>query len=581
MLSTEVYGAVQVLLEHFEDNEADLASLETLKIYQLLTQLEYDPNSTNDRGQLVKMLSHLQTVTDTNKEFSDWVVEANEYAKTDPEYVKALPAGSGVAQSAELTQRNVELREMLQDTISTITFEVARKIGMTIDPDKIPAPSDVVLAIVRNETDFRHKDVNKFSNLGALSKAEATGLFSHETAKVHKTPKPNETVSEKHAAIWFKKLCEDKKIAGREVVAQEFYRLLMPWQPKTRIARDEDFNLYVLSKGSDNSISLASCDSVVLRNELLSGALKGYGKVSVASLFLNETDAKPGNMLVDTQGNLLKIDGDWCFSRLRDSRFQDTSAITGEDIGRLPVVLDYEPYNWIDLYREGTVSSKYLLDPETTIISRDLGKSPSFRQEVNEALLNILIMPRELLKTFVKSYIHDPVEVKLLTREMENRYAQTFSAAMQDPSFKNYLQSAEAEKYLTQCSKLMSEFKTQGKTPLVTNSEGLKIRCEEIFQKLKTVAAPKKQVNSSSQILTTLQAAKATEPAPPPAALQQHVRVIDMDDKTPSPAPLELAPSPDRSPEKFYSIKQKEEKESAKQNPDEVKTNVPITRRRP
>jgi hypothetical protein len=294
----------------------------------------------------------------------------------------------------------------------------------------------------------------------------------------------------------------------------------------------------------------------VLREALVRGEIKGYGKISVANLFLNEVDAKSGNMLINNKtGEIIKIDGDWCLARLRGGDHAKDCDITAADIHTLPLVFDYQPYNWVDLYQEGTMNSEYKTNPEDNIISYTLPEAKRFRREVNQGLLNILILPKEFFETFVKSYIHDSKEVALLTKEFENRSTQARNAALSDPSFKKYMGSARAEKYMQKCIDAMLNFNTQGKNHLIKNPEEMRVKFLAEFQGIRSALAPR-IVNSSQLIVSELQAAQKNNPIPPqflrPKAPAQAAQPPVEPAK---PAAVPAAPAPHAKDEKTKDTK--------------------------
>jgi hypothetical protein len=74
------------------------------------------------------------------------------------------------------------------------------------------------------------------------------------------------------------------------------------------------------------------------------GRFTGLGQVVVTAIFLNETDLKQGNMGVDEQQRIIKIDSDHCFAQL--SHHPKINTITAEVIATLPIPPSpYEAWN--------------------------------------------------------------------------------------------------------------------------------------------------------------------------------------------------------------------------------------------
>lgn len=135
----------------------------------------------------------------------------------------------------------------------------------------------------------------------------------------------------------------DMKGAEREVLAQEFRRLIMPAQPETRIFM-RPLNQYTLeplrysSGGSGlrqasqrrppdstffpHILSAESADFKSLpRNEQErfsrtgDGEIRGLGQVLVSAMMLGDTDVKiSGNIGINDQNQVINIDGGWCLT---------------------------------------------------------------------------------------------------------------------------------------------------------------------------------------------------------------------------------------------------------------------------
>src|SRR5580765_875256 len=74
------------------------------------------------------------------------------------------------------------------------------------------------------------------------------GKFRHNTFTSHKI-NPDMAQRRKFKHTWFFKQVADTTIGLREVVAQEYFRLIIPGQPKTRLVKDKTgSHIYVISK---------------------------------------------------------------------------------------------------------------------------------------------------------------------------------------------------------------------------------------------------------------------------------------------------------------------------------------------
>jgi hypothetical protein len=540
MLSDDLVRFAQEQFDEFEDDFSDESSHETDDALQPLEDIDLK-DGLSEKDQVLHLLKQLQECISRIAAAETYIETEREKLKKNSELRDQYPVNSEVLASQSEHEENKEVRLNVYHNLQAATAHAAKLLGVKYDPKNPIEPAELITAIEQGKTNFRYKKLSSFEVIGGLAKSEASGAFSHATQKVHKAAAHGEAPREKHNTVWFAKFCADVNLAGRELVAQEFYRLLMPWQPKTRIAIDDKSNFYILSKSTvgTQAIPMQDMDIATVQDALLHGFIKGYGKISVANLFLNEVDAKAGNMLVNNRtGELVKIDGDWCFARLQGGDHAIGSDITAADIARLPMVQDYQPYNWADLYQEGTLNSNYVTHPKDNILHDSLPSNKKFRREVNEGLLNILMMPKEFLETFVKSYIHNPAEVALLTAELQDRSVQMRNAALNDPAFRKYMKSSAAEKYMEKCINKMLEFNTQGKNSLIKNPEEMRAAFRAEFHGIRTELAPK-VVSSSQLIMTQLEAEQKKNPVPAQFLRAAPTAPAPADNPVPPPPPAQ------------------------------------------
>lgn len=215
------------------------------------------------------------------------------------------------------------------------------------------------------------------------------GNFTH---KMQKGLLPNS------ATIWFCKEMESPAIARLELLSQEFYRLLIPIQPKTSLAINTRLNTYyILSEAIPSFRPLPKSH----QNSFVKGCYPGLGNILVAAILLHEIDLKNGNVGLNNKNQVVKIDGDWCFVGLKNPNkyAKEPNTITAALIKSLPFPSNFYTYNWLDFVRkEASV-------PFPSIIDHRLSHAPSFRQEVNQTILKALVMPHHYLKKFVATYI--------------------------------------------------------------------------------------------------------------------------------------------------------------------------------
>jgi hypothetical protein len=341
-------------------------------------------------------------------------------------------------------------------------LDVIRKLGILTEEDLAERP-------VTRKPDGSLPNDKKLENMdvkATLEHADASGDFSHLVLRVNKKGKDD---------VWFVKwifAADDsnvnRDVAERETVANEYLRLLMPWQPKTRTLVDNDGEVCVMSKGvkgfipcEDNTYNLKFIAETYVEMQLSCGA----GELLVAAMMADEIDFRFPNMGFDENGHLTKIDGDRCFARFWD-KTRTPSVITAKDLNNLPFVTDYKPSNWFNII----LSEKAMPDSEMPSVVFQLVNNPLFRREINRGILKNLLLDDNLLRHFFGTYVSDPTHSDALRKDIIDRRDQLQTAALQNVSFQTYLQSPDAADDLQQFKKQLGEFKTTGKKFLLTET---------------------------------------------------------------------------------------------------------------
>lgn len=331
----------------------------------------------------------------------------------------------------------------------------------------------------------RVKDFGNFEQQQVLSSEDASGKFSHHTHIVRKKSpsNPSKTLKDSPKTLknWYAKFCINKTVALREVMAQEFFRLLIPGQPKTRIAEDAKGRFWVLSEGVDkNATSLGKISREESQKAFgedygKTNGFKGLGLLQPIELVANDTDSKSPNKLVLTDGSIIHIDGDFCFSDLNDSRNEDnkdnptaTSDITASDFAALPFITNYTSFNWLDIYMGGELNPAYAQqDKPKARIPESLRDNPIYRDEVNESTFKMMILPNELIVDFFKSYTHSATEKNIIQHEIIQRISQLRQAALENPNFLEYVQSNKAKEVTNRFIEDLTHFKSMGRKYLL------------------------------------------------------------------------------------------------------------------
>lgn len=237
---------------------------------------------------------------------------------------------------------------------------------------------------------------------------------------------------------WICKTNADYDETLREILAQEFFRVVIPHQPETRMAyrgkNSTGKEIYsILSEEVEGYRSLPKNQSVKFEN----GTYTGLGQVLVCALFLQEIDLKNGNVGLNKEGQVIKIDGDWSFSGLVEYYKDCEYKITPQSIELLPYPVDYYVFNWLDLIQENVKQSKSQIINPTALSS-----APLFRLEVNQALLKICLIPDCFIESFVNAVT--PTGAERFVTLIKNRRDELKQSALQNDSFNEYLKLPQA-----------------------------------------------------------------------------------------------------------------------------------------
>ena len=299
------------------------------------------------------------------------------------------------------------------------------------------------------------------------------------------------------------------KMALIELVLREFARLGNPNQMKTRLAVDDDEELWIASKELPNYQNLLqyltrknnnilnSTAQERLKKEIQKGSCKGLGYLLITALFSSEADFKIDNLGRDAKGNLVIHDIGWGLSFLRSPLFS-ASKITEPLIANLPAPpLPGSVHNWFAMCANGERSSD-------TAFSDELKNNPTLRKEINEALLNILVLPDSLIEEFVAYYTQaiDKEFGAVLCEALLERKQALRHAAMLNPSFKNYLNAQKAIEQFSKHQAYVCQFHLTGKDQL--NLPDLETLMLNEFEDLKDSVHPQKASHSSTSSTSTM-----------------------------------------------------------------------------
>ncbi len=250
--------------------------------------------------------------------------------------------------------------------------------------------------------------------------------------------------------VWIRKEMLNPASAKIEVLAQEFFRLLISHQPETRLTHNQVTGVhYILSEEVIGYRNLPEGEA----DNFANGTYRGLGQVMLVSMVLEEVDLKNGNLGLDNRDRVIKIDGDWCFAAYR-IHGKNRYLITPDAILSLPYPSGYYRFNWLDLTIEGADK------PTSSIVNPALAQAPKFRSEVNEAMLKICLLPDSFIDKFVDAYM--PARGARFANLIKARREQLWFSAIQNPSFQRHLNSAQAAIDTQSILEQMKSFKAGG-----------------------------------------------------------------------------------------------------------------------
>jgi hypothetical protein len=271
------------------------------------------------------------------------------------------------------------------------------------------------------------------------------GTCSH---KVIKRTSPD------YSGLYYSKEMDSYTVASLELLAQEFFRLIIPAQPTTYIAYHPDLVTFFLLSQEVEGFNYLPRNQQKKFNQ---GLYPGLGRIVLTAIFLQEIDLKNGNIGLNKKNEVVKIDGDWCFASIRHEQFIGyKKAITPELLAGLPFPFGYSAYNWLDLKKK---EIPYLT---SDIVDEYLADAPHFRNEVNEAILKILLLPDDYLTHFVDAYVSVTRQGNGFINFLKHRREELQAAALQNNSFIEYIKSQAAQAAVRQHTAHMNTFQAHG-----------------------------------------------------------------------------------------------------------------------
>ncbi|RUR13732.1 hypothetical protein [Legionella sp. km772] len=295
-------------------------------------------------------------------------------------------------------------------------------------------------------------DVRELVSLGLVESAAA---MSHTVDRVRF---PDSTT------VWYRKEIETPVKARREWLAQEFLRLIIPNQTETRLGYKPESNVYfILSKEVPGFRPLPLHEP----SKFTDGTYTGLGHAITGAYFIHEADLKNGNIGLNKDNVVFKIDGDWSFASMRSGgQFPKISgAIAAAQINRLPFPMTYKAYNWLDIFIEGSLAS------ESEIVSSDITSNAQFQQEKFETLFKLLLIPDNYFSKFVDAFM--PAGAKEYSDFLIERRTTLLKHALRIDGFAKYINDNKAKlaEMAESFQKQMKNFVVQGNYHVLKDSE--------------------------------------------------------------------------------------------------------------
>lgn len=289
--------------------------------------------------------------------------------------------------------------------------------------------------------------------------------------------------------LWYCKDMESRDVAYEEILAQEFFRLILPRQPQTYLAVDPDTKVfYILSQQIPNFTPLPHGR----QDDFRKGFFKGLGQVSFLAHFIQEIDFKNGNVGCDNEGNVFKVDGDCCFVEFDRNVDRKDFLITKNSIKQLPAPNGFYAYNWLD-YIQAEQSNQ-----QSKILPADIAEYAFIRQEIHQAMLSVALIPPQFLSDLVDSYF--PYGEQRYLNLLLDRQQQLIAHLQQNKPFQLFLQSAKAQQVIMDIKQQMLSMLAQGSMWIATEETAKNI--DELTLHQLQLCANKEQNRSNIDSLT-------------------------------------------------------------------------------
>ncbi len=271
--------------------------------------------------------------------------------------------------------------------------------------------------------------------------------------------------------------------ANLEVLAQEIFRLFLPYQPVARVVKaDVTVVHYVLTEEVQGFTPMSSW-----RQRISSAELSQLGVILPLVLFLQEIDFNELGLGFDAHKRLVKLDGGWCFAHIRDGeRFHiDKYPITEKLLAQLPHVdpLSYPVSNWLDVI----ITGQPMGEDTSKLDVGSFAGDQAFYDTLYLTCFRLLITPPFFLDQMIDAFFSDST-AGVLSRFLQMRQSELIASLIQleaddnTPSFSDFLTRWGAAGLLTKAARSwyndLTQFKVSGVQPVVLPGDKLLLQTE-------------------------------------------------------------------------------------------------------
>lgn len=288
---------------------------------------------------------------------------------------------------------------------------------------------------------------------------------------------------------WICTQVDSEDAAWHRLVSQEFFRLMLPYQPETRVVCDDkEGDFYILTEQvlgfqplpeiNDGSEEWTFGEYQRYRSDYATQASQrhleetptiGYSYHELGSILIlavlvhQDTLSSPLNLGIDHKNRAVMIDGSRCFSQIIDPDVPFISRdITPDLLKSLPIPDGYFAKKWLHYITDSRFTGHNWNEATYKAVGnnlKNLSKEPRFREEMNRTMLKILVMPNWFLDQFFT--LLPAFVCQSYSDFFRQRRDELIHSALQNSSFQAYLSTPKALKVIQDFVKHVQTFKAE------------------------------------------------------------------------------------------------------------------------